>query len=63
MHLQVCGGDEKGKNTRALARLAGAWRGEAMGWALAHDVRVNSPPKSGPKPSRLAASFCRLFLL
>jgi hypothetical protein len=31
MHLQVCGGDEKGKNTRALARLAGAWRGDGMG--------------------------------
>jgi hypothetical protein len=44
MHLQVCGEEEKGRNTCALARLtlprwAGpgqvgrgvAWRGEAMG--------------------------------
>jgi hypothetical protein len=33
MHLQVCGEEEKGKNTRALARQArrgGVWRGEAM---------------------------------
>jgi hypothetical protein len=26
-------------------------------------VHVNSPPKSGPKPHRSAASFCHLFLL
>jgi hypothetical protein len=35
MHLQVCGGEEKGENTHAhLPRWAGrggAWRGEAMG--------------------------------
>jgi hypothetical protein len=70
MHLQVCGGEGKGGNTRAcaLARLASpgrdmAWRGEARRWARAHDVRVNSPSKSGPKPHRPAASFCHLFLL
>jgi hypothetical protein len=60
---------ERGKHTRAFARLAspgragagcgdGAWR-----WARAHDVRVNSPPKSGPKPHRPATFFCHLFLL
>jgi hypothetical protein len=59
MHLQVCGGEKKGGNTRALARLVVAGHGEAR----AHDVHVNSPPKSGPKPRRPAASFCRLFLL
>jgi hypothetical protein len=55
----------------ALAHLTGpgraghgvAWRGEARRWAQAHDVCVNSPPKSGPKPRRPTASFCYLFLL
>jgi hypothetical protein len=73
MHLQVCGGEEKGENTRvrALARLASLSRvgpggvgwGMARLWARAHDMRVNSPPKSGRKPHRPAASFCHLFLL
>jgi hypothetical protein len=67
MHLQVYGGEEKGGNTRArsLASLGRgvAWRGKARRWARAHDVRVNSPSKSGSKPRRSAASFCRLFLL
>jgi hypothetical protein len=39
MHLQECGGEEKGSNTRTLTRLASSgqagpgrgWRGEAMG--------------------------------
>jgi hypothetical protein len=33
MHLQVCGGEEKGRNTRVLAHLTGrgrAWRGMTM---------------------------------
>jgi hypothetical protein len=59
VHLQMCEGEEKGGNTCALTHLAsprlagpgGAWRGVV---ARAHDVRVNSPPKSGPKPHRLA---------
>jgi hypothetical protein len=58
MNLQVCGGDEKEKNIHALASSDGARR-----WARAHDVRVNSPPKFGPKPRRPVTSFCRLFLL
>jgi hypothetical protein len=47
-----------------LPRLASpgqAWRGEVRRWVQAHDVRVNSPLKSGPKPRRAAAFFCRLF--
>jgi hypothetical protein len=73
MHLQVYRGEEKGANTRvrALARLASLGRvgpsgvgwGMARRWAQAHDVCVNSPPKSGPKPHRPATSFCHLFLL
>jgi hypothetical protein len=49
MHLQVCGGEEKGRNTHvrslALPRRVGlgrAWRGEVRRWARAHDGRVNS---------------------
>jgi hypothetical protein len=68
MHLQVCGGEEKGRNTHArslaspcLARPAVAWRGEVRRWARAHDMHVNSLSKSGPKPRRPAAYFCRLF--
>jgi hypothetical protein len=61
MHLQVCGGEEKGRNTRTPAGLAGPGLGVAR--ARAHDMRMNSPPKSGLKPRRPAASFCRLFLL
>jgi hypothetical protein len=62
MHLQVCGREEKGGNTRArsLARLASSGRA-GPGAARAHDVRVNSLLKSGPKPHRPASSFCRLF--
>jgi hypothetical protein len=60
---------ERGKHTRVLACLASphrdgpgwARRGVVRRWARAHDVRVNSPPKSGPKPHRPAASFCHLF--
>jgi hypothetical protein len=55
MHLQVCGGEETGGNTHALAS-----SGRAERWAWAHDVRVNIRPKSGPKPRRSATSFCRL---
>jgi hypothetical protein len=40
-----------------------AWRGLARRWARAHDVHVNSPSKSSPKPRMPAASFCHLFLL
>jgi hypothetical protein len=62
MHLQECGGDEKGKNTRvsSLASSGRERRGEAMGWvrARAHDVRVNSQLKSGPKPRSSTTSFC-----
>jgi hypothetical protein len=57
---------ERGKHTRTLSCLTGrgrAWRGEAMQWVRAHDVRVNSPPKSGLKPHRPATFFCHLFLL
>jgi hypothetical protein len=69
MHLQVCGGEKKGENTHAhvLARLTGqgmvGYRGGAMRWTRAHNVRVNSPLKSDPKPRRPTASFCLLFLL
>jgi hypothetical protein len=68
MHLQVCGGEEKGKNTRVCSLASSGrtgrgvvWRGEARRGARAHDVRVNSPPKSDPKPRRPVTSFCRLF--
>jgi hypothetical protein len=44
---------EMGKHTRALAS---SGRGVARRWARAHDVRMNSPLKSGPKPRRPAAS-------
>jgi hypothetical protein len=59
---------ERGKHTRARSpRRAGVGHGVACGmarrWAQVHDVCMNSPPKSGPKPHRPAASFCRLFLL
>jgi hypothetical protein len=46
MYLQVCGVEEKGENTCALAHLATPW----WGWARTHDVGMNSPSKSGPKP-------------
>jgi hypothetical protein len=39
------------------------WHAEVRRSVRAHNVRVNSPQKSGPKPHRFAASFCRLFLL
>jgi hypothetical protein len=52
-----------GEHTHAFARLAGAWCDMARRWAQAHNVRVNSLSKSGPKPRRLAISFYRLFLL
>jgi hypothetical protein len=68
MHLQVCRGEERGEtHTRArsphIASLGQAGRGEVRRWARAHDVHVNNPPKSGPKPRRSAASFYRLILL
>jgi hypothetical protein len=55
---------EREKHTRAPTRLAspgGAGCGVARRWARAHDVRVYSLPKSGPKPRRPTASFCCLF--
>jgi hypothetical protein len=64
MHLQVCGGEKKEKTharTRS-PRQGVAWRGVARRWARAHDVRMNSPLKSGSKPRRPATSFYRLFL-
>jgi hypothetical protein len=70
MHLQVCGGEEKERNTYARSLTspdrAGrgvVWHGEARQWAWVHDVRVNTLQKSGPNPHRFAASFCHLFLL
>jgi hypothetical protein len=67
MHLQVCEGGEREKCTRSLAspRQAGrswSWRGEARRGEWIHDVHMNSPPKSNPKPRRSTAA-CRLFLL
>jgi hypothetical protein len=38
-------------------------RGEGRRLSRAHDVRMNSPLKSGPKPHRSMDSFCNLFLL
>jgi hypothetical protein len=52
---------QREKHTCALARRAG--HGVVRRWARAHDVRVNSPSKSGSKLRRLVASFYRLFLL
>jgi hypothetical protein len=51
-----------------LAELSGvgrgmAWCGLARRWMWAHDVRMNSPAKSSPKPHRSATSFYCLFLL
>jgi hypothetical protein len=65
MHLQVCGEEEKGGNTRArsLASSDRAGRGVERRWARAHNMHVNSPPKFSPKPCMSAASFCCLFLL
>jgi hypothetical protein len=70
MHFEVCEGEEKERNTCACsitspgrAGCGMAWQGEARQWVRAHDVRVNSLPKFGPKPHRSAASFYRLFLL
>jgi hypothetical protein len=49
-----------------LAEPGQAWcgvarQGEAM--ARAHDVHMNSPMKSGPKPHRSVTSFCHLVFL
>jgi hypothetical protein len=64
MHLQVCGGGEKGGNTRARSLASPRWAGGGVGrWARAHDVCVNSPLKFGSKPRMPTTSFCRLFLL
>jgi hypothetical protein len=67
MHLQVCGGEEKGSNTCACSLVSpcwtGVWQGGVRRWVHAHDVRLNSPSKSGPKPRRSVTSFCRLVLL
>jgi hypothetical protein len=60
MHLQVCGREEKGENTRARA-LARSPRRAGPGATRAHDVCVNSLLKSGPKPHRPTSSFCHLF--
>jgi hypothetical protein len=35
--------------------------GVARIWARGHDVHVNGPPKSGPKPRRSMTSFCHFF--
>ncbi len=53
--------EEREKHTRASPRLVGC--GEMRRWVQAHDVCMNSPPKSGPKPHRSTTSFCHLFLL
>jgi hypothetical protein len=55
----VCG-EEKGRNTYALIRLASPGRagcGEVRRWVWAHDVRVNDPLKSGTEPRMSATSF------
>jgi hypothetical protein len=60
MHLQMCGGEEKGRNTRARSLASqgqgGAWRSEVRRGAWVHDVHVNSPSKSSPKPHRPASN-------
>jgi hypothetical protein len=67
MHLQVCDGEEKERETHAharsshLTRPSGAWQGEVRRWARAHDVHVNSPSKSDAKPHRSTTSFYHLF--
>jgi hypothetical protein len=64
--LEKSGGEEKDKNTCALARLASprwASRGMAWQWARARDVRRNGLSKSGPKPHRYTASFCYFFAI
>jgi hypothetical protein len=55
MHLQVYGGEEKRENTRSrsLASPRRVGQGGVGRWARAHDVHVNSPPKSGPRPPLL----------
>jgi hypothetical protein len=75
MHLQVCGGEEKERNIRtcslALPPQAGpggagwgvVWHGDVRRWAWVHDMLMNGPSKSDPKPRRPAACFYRLFLL
>jgi hypothetical protein len=63
MHLQVCEGEEKKENTHVLTHLTAPGHGVARRWAWAHNVRVNSPLKSGPKPYRPTTSFYHLFLL
>jgi hypothetical protein len=58
-----CRGERRnGKtHTHALAHRASPGHGVARRWVQTHDMRVNSPPKSGPKPRRPTNSFCRLF--
>jgi hypothetical protein len=46
--------------THARARLP-RWAGRGVAWV--HDLHVNGPSKSEPKPGRSAASFYLLFLL
>jgi hypothetical protein len=50
---------ERGKHTRSLASPGRAGRGEVRRWERAHDMRMNSPPKSSPKPRRSIAVFIR----
>jgi hypothetical protein len=45
---------EGNTHTRSLASLGGVGQ-----WA--HDVRVNGPLKSDPKPHKFVAFFCHLF--
>jgi hypothetical protein len=65
MHLQKCEEEKKERNTRArsLALSGQAGRGEARRWAWVHDMCMNCPPKSRPKPRRSMTYFCCLFLL
>jgi hypothetical protein len=54
----VCEVEEKESNTCALALPGVAWRG---GESRVHDVCVNSPLKSGPKPHRSRSPFAVYF--
>jgi hypothetical protein len=47
----------------ALTGPSEAGHGGARRWAWVHNVCVNSPLKSSPKPHRFATSFYHLFLL
>jgi hypothetical protein len=57
MHLQECGEEEKEKNTRVLARLAGPGEAKGAGTRLAREWFV----EIWPNPCLYVAFFCRLF--